>query len=310
MRPLIQEIQTAHTPETLAAQLLFDELERRSPTRRVDDVPKLAGSETGAPSSNVVLLRTSAFDLPSARYSFVAANPFLTFRSFGSRCEIAWPESQISNLKSQIQYGDPWHLLDSLMSRFELLDEIDLPFPLGGCFGFWGYDLKNFTEPKLPRRAANDLELPDCHVGFYDSLVVFDHQLGKVFIVSTGLSADGSRSESRAKEQLEFWRVQLADGAPSTISASWNSGFSLSAGQAKLDSNKTSRAGARRSNFQCFPGRIYCRRRTRPALHPRRRHLSGEFVAPADGGFFGGAPVPRQARWSSRFSGSGGQAQA
>ena len=96
------------------------------------------------------------------------------------------------------------------MSRFELLDEIDLPFPLGGCFGFWGYDLKNFTEPKLSRRAANDLELPDCHVGFYDSLVVFDHHLGKVFIVSTGLDADGSRSESRAKMQLNFWISQLS----------------------------------------------------------------------------------------------------
>ena len=91
------------------------------------------------------------------------------------------------------------------MSRFELLDEIDLPFPLGGCFGYWGYDLKNFTEPKLPRHAVNDLELPDCHVGFYDSLVVFDHHLGKVFIVSTGLDADGSRSETRAQERMEFW---------------------------------------------------------------------------------------------------------
>ena len=90
------------------------------------------------------------------------------------------------------------------MSRFELLDEIDLPFPLGGAFGYWGYDLKNFTEPKLPRRAVNDLELPDCHVGFYDSLVVFDHRLGKVCIVSTGLNADGSRSEARAKANWIF----------------------------------------------------------------------------------------------------------
>ena len=92
------------------------------------------------------------------------------------------------------------------MARFELLDEIDLPFPLGGCFGYWGYDLKNFTEPKLPRRAVNDLELPDCHVGFYDSLVVFDHHLGKTLVVSTGLDADGSRSKARAQEQLEFWQ--------------------------------------------------------------------------------------------------------
>jgi len=97
------------------------------------------------------------------------------------------------------------------MARYELLDEIDLPFPLGGCFGYWGYDLKNFTEPKLPRRAVNDLELPDCHVGFYDSLVVFDHQLGKTWIVSTGLDADGSRSERKAKAQLEFWQALLTE---------------------------------------------------------------------------------------------------
>jgi len=192
MRPLIQEIATAHTPESLAAQLLAPH------------------SAFPAPHSNVVLLRTSSFDSPSARYSFVAANPFLTFRSFGSRCETNSADSQSPALNSQPHFGNPWHLLDALMARFEILDDIDLPFPLGGCFGFWGYDLKNFTEPKLPRRAVNDLELPDCAVGFYDSLVVFDHQLGKVFIVSTGLNADGSRSEARAKGQLEFWKHQLS----------------------------------------------------------------------------------------------------
>jgi para-aminobenzoate synthetase component 1 len=182
MRPLIQEISTAHTPETLVENLR---------------------SENG-----VVLLRTSAFDSPSARYSFVAANPFLIFKSSGSRCEIACP--QTPDAKTQTQFGNPWRILDALMARCELLEEIDSPFPLGGAFGFWGYDLKNFTEPKLPRRAMNDLELPDCHVGFYDSLVVFDHQLGKVSVISTGLNADGSRSEAKAQERLAFWKNELA----------------------------------------------------------------------------------------------------
>ena len=179
MRPLIQEIETGHTPESLVKNL------RRE--------------------NGIVLLRTSQFDSLAARYSFVTANPFLIFKSFGSRCKITFGESRISNLQSQIQFGNPWHLLDALMVRFELLDEIDSPFPLGGAFGYWGYDLKNFTEPKLQRRAVNDQELPDCAVGFYDSLVVFDHHLGKVCAVSTGLNADGSRSESKAQEQIEFW---------------------------------------------------------------------------------------------------------
>jgi para-aminobenzoate synthetase component I len=189
MRPLIQEIQTAHTPESL--------------------VENLRGE------SGIILLRSNSFDSPQARYSFVAAKLFLTFRSFGSRCEIiaANVNSRIPPFHNggYVHFGNPWHILDTLMSRFELLDEIDLPFPLGGVFGYWGYDLKNFNEPKLPRRTVNDLELPDCHVGFYDSLVVFDHRLGTVCIVSTGLNADGSRDEKKAQSQLEFWNTKLTE---------------------------------------------------------------------------------------------------
>src|ERR1017187_8386725 len=104
MHPLIQEIPTAHTPESLAANL-------RS-------------------GSGAVLLRTSSFDSPSARYSLVAANPFLTFRSSGSRCEISRPAAAHVNPQAPVaepsletppfqnggyvQFGNPWHLLDSL----------------------------------------------------------------------------------------------------------------------------------------------------------------------------------------------------
>jgi para-aminobenzoate synthetase component I len=178
MRPLLHEIVSPCSPESLVGQL------------------------RGEPG--VVLLRSALFDLPSTRYSFVAARPFLTFRSFGSQC---WLRSRQHD---HAQFGNPWHLLDGLMARYELLDEVDLPFPLGGCFGYWGYDLKNFVEPKLSRRAVNDLELPDCHVGFYDSLVVFDHRLGKTWIVSTGLDVDGSRSEDKKQRRLEFWAERLA----------------------------------------------------------------------------------------------------
>ncbi|MBW8864793.1 MAG: aminodeoxychorismate synthase, component I, partial [Verrucomicrobia bacterium] len=122
MRPLIHEISSAPTPESLVEQLRGE--------------------------AGVVLLRSSSLDPVQARYSFVAANPFLTFRSFGSRCEISGHPLMTGG--QQVQFGNPWHLLDALMARYELLDEIDSPFPLGGAFGYWGYDLKNFTEPKLP----------------------------------------------------------------------------------------------------------------------------------------------------------------
>ena len=221
-----QEIATVHTPETLVVEL---------------------GAAPG-----VVLLRSAGFDSAQARYSFVAARPFLTFRSFGSRCEVTHLPPQGSGavrhasrtcragaeqrrITHHDQFGNPWHLLDALMARYELLDEIDLPFPLGGCFGYWGYDLKNFVEPKLPRRAVNDLELPDCHVGFYDSLVVFDHRLGKTCVVSTGLAADGSRDEQRSRERAEEWQKLLASEPKQTLTPAFShpmgEGESSSAGK-------------------------------------------------------------------------------
>jgi len=186
----------------VANDALINEIETRRPPEALLD--QLRG-EPG-----VVLLHSALLDSPNARYSFVAARPFLTFRSFGSRCELSAPSTPP---EGRIQFGNPWNLLDGLMSRYELLDEVDLPFPLGGCFGYWGYDLKNFVEPKLGRRAPNDLELPDCRVGFYDSLVVFDHRLSRTWIVSTGLEVDGSRNEDKKQTQLEFWRTILHQSA-------------------------------------------------------------------------------------------------
>src|ERR1051325_6257371 len=204
MRALINEIDTGLRPEALLDRL------------------------QGEPG--VVLLRSTRFDSPQARYSFVVARPFLAFRSFGSRCELQLPPPRRARRR---QFGNPWQVLDELMARFELLDEVDLPFPLGGCFGFWGYDLKNFVEPRLARRAVNDLELPDCHVGFYDSLVGFDHRLSRCWVVSTGLQADGSRRGEAAYDRVDWWRHQLKD-EPDVTRSSRSSRLTPSSGRSQF----------------------------------------------------------------------------
>ena len=192
MRPIVQEISSALSPETLAGVL--------------------------RPEAGVVLLRSGLVDELRGRYSFVTARPFLTFRSYGSRILVS------SDRGRDEYYGNPWHVLDQLMASFEVLDELDLPFPLGGCFGFWGYDLKNFVEPKLKRTAPNDLELPDCCVGFYASLVVFDHQLAKIWVVSSGLTVAGTRDGEIARHELAWWEGKLAcpprEPDPSILSTS------------------------------------------------------------------------------------------
>ena len=180
MRTVVEPTTTWHSPDSLAAAL------------------------RGQPG--LVLLRSGSFDVPSARYSIVTCRPEITFRSWGSDCEIRSAEGTRST-----HFGDPWRHLAVLLAPFELPDEADVPFPLGGCFGFWGYDLKQFVEPRVPRRAINDLELPDCHLGFHTSLVVFDHQQQSTWIVATGLDASGTRSDRRIREQIGWWRERLAE---------------------------------------------------------------------------------------------------
>lgn len=187
-RSLILEQATLHRPETLAARL------------------------RGEPG--LVLLRSSSAANERERFSFVAARPFLTLRSSGNRIELR----QSAPEPTRLELGNPWDLLNTLMARFERSEELDLPLPLGGCFGFWGYDLRHPLEPKLARRDPLDTSLPDCHLGFYDSLVAFDHALGKTWVISTGLAADGSVSSARAEQQAAFWRRQL-ESEPEEISA-------------------------------------------------------------------------------------------
>ncbi len=176
----MREVGTGHTPETLVTQL------GRAP--------------------GIVLLQSARSDPGQGRYSLVAARPILTFRSFGIQCE-TWAGDH-----RELQYGNPWQILDALMTRFEVLDEVDLPFPLGGAFGFIGFGMKHFVEPRLPRGAVNDLPLPDCHLGFYGSLVVFDHALHKTWVIATGLAIDGSREDSVAREELRYWAGILESG--------------------------------------------------------------------------------------------------
>jgi len=150
-----------------------------------------------------ILLQSALFGMTQGRYSLLAADPFLVVRVHGATSHLRSGHQHLTH------YGDPWLLLENLQHRYELQDGIDVPFPLGGCFGYWGYGLRHFLEPCLSRKTVIDLELPDAYLSFCDSLVVIDHALAKSWIVSTGLTLDGSRSKTRAEQQLELWTRRI-----------------------------------------------------------------------------------------------------
>lgn len=112
----------------------------------------------------------------SGRFSILAAAPAKIFRSKGRRIEI------LSADGARRFDSNPFDALAQEIQRHEHHGPAGPQFPVGAAIGYLGYDLKNFVE-KLPARAHDDLALPDCWVGFYDNLLVFDHTATKLWQV-------------------------------------------------------------------------------------------------------------------------------
>lgn len=114
------------------------------------------------------------------RYSFVGANPFMAFSSKGDNCRIIRQDGFAETVN-----GDPFAVLQSLLKQYSVASHEQIPF-IGGAVGYFGYDLCHFIE-KLPRKAIDDIHIPDCFFGFYDGIYVFDHLSHTMHIVALGI---------------------------------------------------------------------------------------------------------------------------
>ena len=139
------------------------------------------------------------------RYSFMGCDPFMVLHSRGNRISIQTATGQQSII------GDPFQVLSGLLSKYKL-DSTDLPVPLaGGAVGYFSYDLCHFIEC-LPTKAVDDLQLPECYLGFYDAVVAFDLLEEKAYIISSGFpELDETQRQLRAKVRMDDLSVLLAE---------------------------------------------------------------------------------------------------
>ena len=69
--------------------------------------------------------------------------------------------------------------------------------------------LRNFIED-LPKKAIDDLHLPEGYLAFYDCVVAFDHQEKRVYVASTGFpESEERRRVVRATQRLDEVRGRL-----------------------------------------------------------------------------------------------------
>src|SRR4030042_1680019 len=130
------------------------------------------------------------------RYSFMGSDPFLVMRSRGD--EITLIRGEVEEKRQ----GSPFDVLGGLLEIYKVdYAGTIVPFT-GGAVGYFSYDLCHFIE-RLPASATDDLNLPECYLGFYDAIVAFDHQENKTYLVSTGFpEMEEGKRRLRAEARL------------------------------------------------------------------------------------------------------------
>jgi para-aminobenzoate synthetase component 1 len=109
------------------------------------------------------------------RYDILAADPYLTLTTWGSRTEVR------GRAEKEVSAEDPFDLL-----RQHLGPAVECPAGLpfcGGALGWLGYDLGRRIE-RLPSLACDAEQLPEMAVGLYDWALIVDHQRRRSLLVS------------------------------------------------------------------------------------------------------------------------------
>ena len=125
-----------------------------------------------------------------ARYSFLGRDPSAVVRA---RIGAGGPEDAPGT--------SPVEALRRAVAPYRSVRFPDLPRFTGGAVGYLSYDVVHLVE-RLPRRAGDDLCLPDVLFGIYDTILAFDHLRNRIQIVSNIRTEEkGGRLGGRALEQ-------------------------------------------------------------------------------------------------------------
>lgn len=130
-----------------------------------------------------VWLDSSQVSPQLGRYSYLAADPFIT-------------------LRVDKPFAAALDSVSRLCERFYQPTLPELPPFQGGWMGWLGYELGGCFE-RLPPFRHNEFQLPLAALGLYDVVLAWDHQRGQSWIISQGWPR-----ADRARERLAYRRLQ------------------------------------------------------------------------------------------------------
>src|SRR5467141_1414349 len=137
----------------------------------------------------------------SGRFSFVGTDPEILIRSRNDEITITEPDKTRNSRFS----SDPLVELRQLMAKYRFVKRPELPRFVGGAVGFLGYDAARFFEPTVAVAEHDDLSLPEMLFVIAGAVVVFDHRLRTVRVLSNAflnVGDDPDKVYDRAQQRI------------------------------------------------------------------------------------------------------------
>ena len=149
-----------------------------------------------------MLFESSAKHEESGRYSFIALNPIAELTGDQAGYTLQYTGSEIEK--------GPGSILEKLKEIMPIHQE-NYPFSFfGGAIGYFGYETAFYSE-KIGELLQDQLDMPDIHVMFYDTFVVYDHVKQTVTIAAIDLFQKG-RTQKDLTDAIQLICADLQQG--------------------------------------------------------------------------------------------------
>lgn len=114
-----------------------------------------------------------------ARYSFLGCDPVWVLETRADQTTQTHRDGSIQRFG-----GDPFQILAECLQPYQPVTLPQLPPGIGGLFGFWGYELIQWIEPRVPVYPAAATDLPDGLWMQVDNLLIFDQVKRKIWAIA------------------------------------------------------------------------------------------------------------------------------
>ncbi|NCJ06297.1 anthranilate synthase component I [Synechococcales cyanobacterium C] len=167
-----------------------------------------------------------------ARYSLLGCDPLWILESRGDQTTQTYRNGRVNHFK-----GDPFQVLADCLKPYQPVKLPQLPPGIGGLFGFWGYELIHWIEPRVPVYALTEDDLPDGLWMQVDNLLIFDQVKRKIWAVAYAdlrettdlaqayrVACDRVQSlVNRLQKPLDRQQVDLTDSAKQHLASPYTS---------------------------------------------------------------------------------------